>query len=825
MSVAQPSGTVTLVFTDVEGSTKLLDELGTDGYRHALGEHRRIVREAFALHDGYEVDYEGDAFFYAFASAPEAVTAVSEAMVGLKAGPIRIRVGIHTGEPALDPPKYVGMDVHRAARVMSAAHGGQVVLSPSTFSLLEPGTFELIDLGEHRLKDIEGATPIFQLGDGSFPPLKTISNTNLPRPASSFVGREAERDEVLARIEGGARLVTLTGPGGTGKTRLALEAAMSLVPEYKAGVFWVGLASLRDPALVTETISQALGAKDGLAEHIGERELLLLLDNLEQVIEAVPALSVLLQSCPNLTLLVTSRELLRISGEVEYPVPPLAETEAVALFCERARVEPSKKIAELCARLDNLPLAVELAAARVKVLSPAQILDRLSKRIDLLKGGRDADPRQQTLRATIEWSYDLLSKEEQQLFARLSVFAGSCTLEAAEEVCYADLDTLQSLVEKSLVRFTNERYWMLVTIADYARERLVPEDDALRARHAEYFAGHAEQAGRRESGGGDVLANDEPNLRLALEWSRPRERHDFVLRLLTGGRQLWLRGSHAELESELVDLLELSDYSERLRAEALGMLAFVAYRRGNYDVARTAGMDGRETATALGDASLIGRALNDLANVESAEGDFLSARARHERAGELFRKGGHRRLALVNAVNHADLLLMSGSLEEAVILCRETLLADEIEDRSVMETLHHNLAMGLALLGRHQEAIPHAHVALHAAAEADDRYMLTCVLPLVALIGTGFGDNDSGARLLHASDTLREEIGGVLEPTEEIVHRAATAAISAVHLPLSSPLVEEVSVKALELLDEWALRGAFPNRFQSNASDSPARDP
>ena len=343
------------------------------------------------------------------------------------------------------------MDVHFAARVMSSGHGGQVVFSKATADLVE---VELTDLGEHRLKDIERAVPLFQLGEGTFPPLKTISNTNLPRPASSFVGREQELAEVLSRIEQGARLLTLTGPGGTGKTRLALEAAATLVPDYKAGVFWVGLASLRDPALVSETISQALGAKDGLAEHIGERELLLLLDNLEQVIEAAPELSALLQACPNLTLLVTSRELLRVAGEVEYPVPPLASPEAVSLFCERAQLEPSEEIAELCARLDNLPLAVELAAARTKALSPTQILERLSHRLDLLKGGRDADPRQQTLRATIEWSYDLLSAAEQELFARLSVFAGGCTLEAAEEVCDADLDTLQSLVEKSLVRFT-----------------------------------------------------------------------------------------------------------------------------------------------------------------------------------------------------------------------------------------------------------------------------------------------------------------------------------------------------------------------------------
>ena len=291
---------------------------------------------------------------------------------------------------------------------------------------------------------------------------------------------------MLAAIRS-ARLVTVTGPGGSGKTRLAIEAAATLVPSYKAGVFWVGLATLRDPALVGETIAQTLGAKDGLAGHIGERELLLLLDNMEQVIEAAPQLSALLGACANLTVLVTSRELLRVQGEVEYEVPPLASPEAVALFCERSRLEPSKEIAELCVRLDELPLAVELAAARAKALSPRQILERLSQRLDLLEGGRDADPRQQTLRATIDWSHDLLSEEEQRVLRALSVFAG-CTLEAAEEICGADIDTLQSLVEKSLLRFSAERYWMLETIREYARERLdeAGETDALARRHADY---------------------------------------------------------------------------------------------------------------------------------------------------------------------------------------------------------------------------------------------------------------------------------------------------------------------------------------------------
>jgi predicted ATPase len=247
---------------------------------------------------------------------------------------------------------------------------------------------EVLDLGEHRLKDFAEPVWLFQLGSERFPPLKTISNTNLPRPASSFVGRELELKEVTALLKDQARLVTLSGPGGSGKTRLALEAAAELVPEFRNGVFWVGLASLRDPALVIDTVSQTLGVKDGLAEHVGERDMLLLLDNFEQVVDAAPELAALVEACPTLKLLVTSRELLRVRGEVEYVVPPLALAEAVELFCARAQLDPSDEIAELCRRLDSLPLAVELAAARTSVLSPAQILERLAKRLDLLKGSK-----------------------------------------------------------------------------------------------------------------------------------------------------------------------------------------------------------------------------------------------------------------------------------------------------------------------------------------------------------------------------------------------------------------------------------------------------
>ena len=562
-----PTGTVTFLFTDVEGSTRLLHDLGAEAYSEALAEHRRVIREACADEGGVEVDTQGDAFFFAFPTASGALDAASAFTEMLASGPIRVRVGLHTGRPLLADEGYVGDDVHFAARVASSGHGGQVVLSKATAAVVD---VELVDLGEHRLKDIPDAVAIYQLGEGAFPPLKTISNTNLPRPASSFVGRDAELEEVVSRLEAGARLVTLTGPGGTGKTRLALEAALTLVPSYKAGVFWAGLASLRDPTLVTETIAQTLGAKDDLASYIADRELLLLLDNFEQVIEAAPELGALLSSCPNLTLLVTSRELLRISGEVDYAVPPLAEPDAVALFCERSQLEPSEEIAVLCARLDSLPLAVELAAARTKALSAAQILERLSSRLDLLKGGRDADPRQQTLRATIEWSYELLSPEEQELFARLSVFQGGCALEAAVDVADAELDTLQSLVEKSLLRFTYERYWMLETIREYAAERLAASAARpdLIPRFRDFYVALAEACGADLQ----TAREADANRRLELEFTNLRStvalallsRPDDVARILNALFSFLLSRNHgsearAWLDSALSDRERLSE--------------------------------------------------------------------------------------------------------------------------------------------------------------------------------------------------------------------------------------------------------------------------
>ena len=541
-----PHGTVTFLFTDIEGSTRLLHDLGDD-YAEALATHRRALREAFAARGGVEVDTQGDAFFYAFADAADAVAAAAAGRDALEGGPVLVRMGLHTGSPQVTEEGYVGLDVHLGARVAASGHGGQVLLTTATRELAE---VEVLELGDHRLKDFADPVAIAQLGSRPFPPLKTISNTNLPRPASVFVGRERELAEVASLVRS-ARLVTLTGAGGSGKTRLALEAAAELVPEHRNGVFWVGLATLRDPALVPEAIAQSLGAKEELARYIGERELLLLLDNLEQVVNAAPELARLVELCPNLRLLVTSRELLRVRGEIEYSVPPLGEPDAVELFCRRSGVAAGADVEELCRRLDNLPLAIELAAARASVLSPRQLVERLGERLDLLRGGRDADRRQQTLRSTIAWSYDLLDDDEQRVFARLAVFVGGCTLTAAEAVCNTGLDTLQSLVDKSLVRWSDERFWMLETIREFAAERLRAraEFDVLVQRHAAWYAELVADLELRARHGDPeathLLTDEIDNLRAGLEASAGRGDIGDAFWMLDGLWYFWIAKGHA----------------------------------------------------------------------------------------------------------------------------------------------------------------------------------------------------------------------------------------------------------------------------------------
>jgi predicted ATPase/class 3 adenylate cyclase len=635
-----PSGTVTFFFTDVEGSTRLLHELGAAAYAEALAEHRRILRHVFSAHGGIEVDTQGDAFFVAFATAPDALDAADEALTALARGPIRVRIGIHTGTGHVTQEGYVGKDVHKGARIAAAGHGGQVLLSKETRELVAG---EVTDLGEHRLKDFAEPVWLFQLGSEQFPPVKTISNTNLPRPAGSFVGRRREVAEVTALLRDSARLVTLSGPGGSGKTRLAIEAAAELVPQFKNGVFWVGLAAVRDPELVTETVAQMLGAKHALAEEIGERELLLLMDNFEQLVDAAPQLADLLEVCPNLCLLVTSRELLRVRGEVEYPVLPLAEPDAVELFCARARLEPDETVAELCRRLDSLPLAVELAAARTSVLSPAQILERLSERLDLFRGGRDAETRQETLRATIGWSHELLGEEEKRLFARLAVFVGGCTLTAAEEVAGARLDPLQSLVDKSLLRHSQKRFWMLETIREYALERLEEsgEGASVRRSHAGHFLALAQEAEPHLRGESsewlDRLEPEHDNVRAALDHLETTGEHELALLLAAAVWWFWsLSGNVREGRRRLERALAGDERPTATRAYALMGAADLALDTGDKASSRLRGEEALAQFRLLEDQWGAAFSLLILGLISAFEDDWPNAQPRFEESAGLF---------------------------------------------------------------------------------------------------------------------------------------------------------------------------------------------
>ena len=616
-----PSGTVTFLFTDVEGSTKLLHALGADGYADALATHRRLLRQAFLEHGGVEVDTQGDAFFVAFPTAPGALAAARQARDALASGPIQVRIGLHTGTPLLTDEGYVGPDVHRAARIAAAGHGGQVLVSAATAQLLDNAG--LTDLGLHRLKDLAAPERIFQADPDEHPPLKSLHQTNLPVPATPFLGRDSELAdlrELLMRDD--LRLLTLTGPGGTGKTRLALQAAASAADEYPDGVWWVPLAPLRDPALVLESAAQALGAGGDLAEHIGDQRLLLLLDNFEHLTDAAADLAPLVSSCRNLTLLVTSREPLHLAGEHEYRVDPLARTDAVELFLTRALAakrdfEANGEVARICERLDHLPLAIELAAARVKVLSPAALLQRLEQRLPLLAGGhRDAPERQRTLRATIAWSHELLTDDEQRLFARLAVFRGGWTLEAAESVADADLDTLQSLVDKSLVRVRDAgRFGMLETIREFAAEQLEGsgEADALRQRHAAHFLALAEEAFQNLGGDpGDWLERlerEHDNFRAALDHYEGTVQTQANLQLAGALWKFWNLRSHSpEAQRRLEHALAADDSPTPARALAL-IGAMVMAIEEDADLAERRGREALELYRALGDRAGIANAI------------------------------------------------------------------------------------------------------------------------------------------------------------------------------------------------------------------------
>jgi predicted ATPase/class 3 adenylate cyclase len=700
-----PAGTITFLFTDVEGSTKLLHSLGAEGYADALAEHRRVIREACAREGGVEVDTQGDAFFFAFPTAPGALAAASAFTDALASGSVQVRVGLHTGTPLLTDEGYVGDDVHRAARIAASGHGGQVLVSAASAQLVER---ELRDLGEHRLKDLSAPERVYQLGDGHFPALKSLYRTNLPVPATPFLGREQELAEVVELLGADdTRLLTLTGPGGTGKTRLALQAAGLTSDAHPDGVYWIPLAPLRDATLVLATASETLGSKNGLAEHISDKAMLCLFDNFEQVVDAGPELAGLLAECPNLNVLVTSRERLRVSGEQTYPVPPLAESDGDALFTVRARAvdpafTPSESVRELCLRLDELPLALELAAARTALFSPEQLLDKLSQRLDLLKGSRDADPRQQTLRATIEWSYDLLAPKEQELFARLAAFSGGCLYEAAEEIAGADPDTLQSLLDKSLLRKRDSalgpRYWMLETIREYAAWRLEDSAEAerLARRHLAYYFALAEDVDEQRKVGEYELGRleeERDNLRSALDTAlalEPGQALDLAGRL---GLYWNRRGLYREGRQRLAAALAAAPAAQPLaRVRALGEAGNLAFWQADLDDAEQLGREALALAREHCDRSGSGYALNLLAGVTDVRGDPIAAFDLYEESLAEYEAAEDDVGRLLTLQNLASNAIGRRDYERAISLLREKIARTGDRDT-------YSLALAVGLLG------------------------------------------------------------------------------------------------------------------------------
>jgi predicted ATPase/class 3 adenylate cyclase len=734
-----PAGTVTFLFTDLEGSTKLL-QAHPAAYREAVARHHALLRGAVETHGGAVFETVGDAVYAAFASPAAAVAAALAGQLALQrepwgeVGELRARMGLHTGEVELQGRHYFGAPLYRCARLTATAHGGQVVLSEATSALVQdelPGG-RLRDLGEHRLRDLARPERVIQLVHpdlpGEFPPLRSsaVRVQDLPAQPTQFVGREREVAAVRERLHHPAtRLLTLTGPGGTGKTRLALRAA-DLPAAFPDGVWFVSLAPLSDPDLVPAAVARAVavqetgdrGATERLKEFLRGKRALLVLDNCEHLLAAGPWVAELLAACPPIKVLATSRAPLRLAAEVEFPVPPLSTPDparlpgreelsrydAVALFVQRARAvrpdfaltdETAPAVAALCRRLDGLPLALELAAARVKALPPGILLARLGSRLALLTGGaRDLPPRHQTLRAAIDWSYRLLTGDEQTLFRRLAVFAGGCTLDAAEAVCApaggaadAVLDGIAALVDKSLLRRLEAageaRLALLETVREYALEALDASADAaaVRRRHADFYLHLAEAAEPALFGPGQAdwlrrLDAEHDNLRAALGWLTETQASDDGLRL-AGALWVywWMRGHFEEGRTRLAALLAEAGPTApaAVRARALRGVGGLAAAQGNLGAAGAAYEESLALSREAGDPAGVAWALVLLGNLARYRGDYARAHGQYEESLALRRALADRRGVAHASMYLGTVLCARGETAQAGALLQESL--------------------------------------------------------------------------------------------------------------------------------------------------------
>ncbi|HEV2009698.1 MAG TPA: adenylate/guanylate cyclase domain-containing protein [Candidatus Limnocylindria bacterium] len=854
-----PRGTLTFLFTDIEGSTKLLNALGTDRYHEVLEVHTETLRGAFAK--GHEVRIEGDALFMVFATAQDALAAAAagQRALGKTKFPhdavVRVRMGMHTGEgmPASERAgaDYVGIDVHRAARIAAIAHGGQVLASGATRMLAGsdlPAGVALRDLGEHRLKDLAHPERIFQLIiDGcpsEFPALRTLDRipNNLPTQVTTFIGRQKEIRDGLKLLDG-TRLLTLTGPGGTGKTRLSLQLAAEAGPGFPDGTFWVPLAPIADPDLVPSTIAHSLGVQVSgneqpltrVTEHLRDKTVLLILDNFEQILPAAPTVATLLGAAPRLKVVTSSRAPLRIAGEQELPVPPLdvpdpgrlpslevlAQSDAVTLFVERARAvkpdfmvtaENAGAVAEICYRLDGLPLAIELAAARVKVLTPLAMLPRLKQGLDLLASSSpDRADRQRTLRGAIAWSYDLLDSGLQKLFARCAVFVAGATLEQLESVCGPSgeigrdvIDGVSELVDQSLMRQNDvagePRFRMYVTIREFALEKLAAsgEHEALRQRHCAAYVAFAERAGPELQGNQqkrwlDLVELEHDNLRAALDHAFATGRIEESSRLVYALWRFWQARSHlleARVWTDRALAVRGTTPLQRLRIlEAAGG---VTYWMADEEATRRNYREAHELARSSGSVADKAQAAYNYAFTFFIRRDGLrddaSGDAMLRESLDAFRQIGDRagvaRAAWALGAMHAQGVDRTrDELVSATAYVKESYAAhQELGNRFAQAWDLHTLGLAELKLGEHASAGARWRDALGLLVEANDSSGIVIMLSNFSALAKAAGDLDRHATLVGAETTVLAQTGVELMSTiSQEEHRAVAADIGPEH--------------------------------------------
>ncbi len=890
-----PKGTVTLLFTDIEGSTRLLQRLG-ERYTDLLEECRHLLRETFHYWNGHEVDTQGDASFVALARATDAIAAAVDAQHALathswpEGVTVRVRMGLHTGEPLLSAEGYVGLDVHRAARIMSAGHGGQVLLSQTTCDLVEhdlPDGVSLRDLGAHRLKDLQHPSHLFQLVisglPADFPPLKTLDShpNNLPIQPTSLIGREKEVTSVQHLLDReDVHLLTLTGPGGTGKTRLGLPVAAELSEHFADGVYFVNLAPISDPALVIPTIAQTLDLKetgeqplfDQLKTSLRDKHLLLLLDNFEQVISAAVQVAELLAACPKLKMIVTSREVLHVRGEQEFAVSPLAlpdpkhlpdtvalsQYEAVALFIARAQaVKPefqvsnanAPAVAEICVRLDGLPLAIELAAARIKLFPPRALLARLSQGLQLLTGGaQDAPARQQTLRNTLEWSYQLLDTQEQRLFQRLSVFVGNWTLEAVEVVCAEEgaetsdvLSVLTQLVNKSLVIVEEQdgeaRFRLLETIRHYAHEKLCEADQVERMykRHWEWCLRLAEEAkpkllGMEQGVWLNRLETEHDNLRAALGRSLSAGEGEIAARLAGALWRFWLAHGHFSEGRKYLEAIfaHSSSLSASAKSEVLYGAGELARLQGDYEQAHALYAQRLTLHRNLGDNEGIADTLNYLGWMAVFQGDPEQAIKLLEESLALYRELGKEQGVASSLQGLAMAAAFQREYRRAATLSEESLIIRrQLHDRSNLILSLSCLALATTFLGDLKRAMQACQEAL--ALSEVLGYKSGLAYGLEALAGSvgAQGQAERAATLFGAAEALRDAIGTPLPPGLRVIYERVLVTVRAQlgEKPFATAWAQGRAMSPEQALAAWGPQTMSVPMLTSLSSPPPMKAP